>query len=177
MPCVRVVRKAPWKRLTGNGLQVRILCTAPNRIVVYMEAQRPRWRFKSFYAHLYALVAQWEEAIGLSPIKCEFESHRGYIIWSHRINGQFTGLSIRKCWVRVPLGSLWLSYNGQYLRLWIWRYGFDSHRSHLINAVCPGSEGAVLKTVGQKWLAGANPVCGAYRWMSRIEINKRCFDI
>ena len=28
-------------------------------------------------------------------------------------------------------------------------------------AVCPGSEGAVLKTVDQKWFAGANPVDGA----------------
>ena len=67
-----------------------------------------RWRFESSYAHyaglvelvytaasntageshkgsnplscIYALVAQSEEAIGLSPIKCEFESHRGYFI-------------------------------------------------------------------------------------------------
>ena len=38
------------------------------------------------------------------------------------------------------------------------------------HAVCPGSEGAVLKTVGLKRLAGANPVYGAYRWMSRIGI-------
>ena len=55
------------------------------------------------------------------------------------------------------------------------------------SAVCPGGEGAVLKTVGLKrWqgpsgtcyatnrpsrqarLAGSNPVCGDYRWMSRI---------
>lgn len=27
-------------------------------------------------------------------------------------------------------------------------------------AVCPGGEGAVLKTVGCKRLAGSNPVCG-----------------
>ena len=61
--------------------------------------------------------------------------------------------------------------------------------TYVRNAVCPGSEGAVLKTVGPKWwqgpsgtcyatnrpsrqarLAGANPVYGAYRWMSRIGI-------
>ena len=30
-----------------------------------------------------------------------------------------------------------------------------------MHAVCPGSEGAVLKTVDQKWFAGANPVDGA----------------
>ena len=29
-------------------------------------------------------------------------------------------------------------------------------------AVCPGGEGAVLKTVGPKGLAGSNPVRGAY---------------
>lgn len=29
------------------------------------------------------------------------------------------------------------------------------------HAVCPGGEGAVLKTVGLKRLAGSNPVCGA----------------
>lgn len=73
------------------------------------------------------------------------------IIWSHRINGQFTGLSIRKCWVRVSFRS-----------------GVDSPLGSLINAVCPGGEGAVLKTVGLSGLAGSNPVCGAYRWMSRI---------
>ena len=38
----------------------------------------------------------------------------------------------------------------------------------LINAVCPGCEGAVLKTIGLSGRAGSNPVCGAYRWMSRI---------
>lgn len=42
------------------------------------------------------------------------------------------------------------------------------------NAVCPGSEEAVLKTVGPKGLAGANPVYGAYRWMSRIGIAAGC---
>ena len=31
----------------------------------------------------------------------------------------------------------------------------------------------VLKTVGLKRLAGATPVYGAYRWMSRIAISKR----
>ena len=41
----------------------------------------------------------------------------------------------------------------------------------IINAVCPGSEEAVLKTVGPKGLAGANPVYGAYRWMSRIPLS------
>ena len=30
-------------------------------------------------------------------------------------------------------------------------------------AVCPGGEGAVLKTVDQKWFAGSNPVCSVYR--------------
>ena len=29
------------------------------------------------------------------------------------------------------------------------------------NAVCPGGEGAVLKTVGSRGLAGPNPVHGA----------------
>ena len=40
--------------------------------------------------------------------------------------------------------------------------GFDSRQSpcNLIYAVCPGGEGAVLKTVGLKGLAGSNPVCG-----------------
>ena len=32
-----------------------------------------------------------------------------------------------------------------------------------IYAVCPGGEGAVLKTVGLKGLAGSNPVHGAIR--------------
>ena len=31
----------------------------------------------------------------------------------------------------------------------------------LFFAACPGGEGAVLKTVGPKGLAGSNPVCGA----------------
>ena len=31
----------------------------------------------------------------------------------------------------------------------------------LKNAVCPGGEEAVLKTVGPSGLAGSNPVCGA----------------
>ena len=31
------------------------------------------------------------------------------------------------------------------------------------NAVCPGGEGAVLKTVGPRGLAGSNPVYGAIR--------------
>ena len=44
----------------------------------------------------------------------------------------------------------------------------------IINAVCPGSEEAVLKTVGPKGLAGANPVYGAHRWMSRIGIAAGC---
>lgn len=36
-------------------------------------------------------------------------------------------------------------------------------------AVCPGGEGAVLKTVGLKGLAGSNPVCGAiYAYAQRI---------
>ncbi len=41
--------------------------------------------------------------------------------------------------------------------------GFDSRQSpcNLIYAVCPGGEGAVLKTVGLFGLAGSNPVCGA----------------
>ena len=29
-------------------------------------------------------------------------------------------------------------------------------------AACPGGEGAVLKTVDQKWFAGSNPVCSAF---------------
>lgn len=36
---------------------------------------------------------------------------------------------------------------------------FDYYDSQY--AVCPGGEGAVLKTVGLKGLAGSNPVCGA----------------
>ena len=40
----------------------------------------------------------------------EFESHIRQLIRSHRINGKFTGPSSRKCWVRVPLGSLWMPY-------------------------------------------------------------------
>ena len=47
----------------------------------------------------------------------------------------------------------------------------------IINAVCPGSEEAVLKTVGPKGLAGANPVYGAYRWMSRIGIAADCKSV
>ena len=42
------------------------------------------------------------------------------------------------------------------------------------HAVCPGGEGAVLKTVGLKRLAGSNPVYGVYRWMSRIGIAADC---
>ena len=38
------------------------------------------------------------------------------------------------------------------------RFESSSHRSY---AVCPGGEGAVLKTVGCKRLAGSNPVHGA----------------
>lgn len=30
----------------------------------------------------------------------------------------------------------------------------------IVSAVCPGGEGAVLKTVGQKWLARSNRVYG-----------------
>ena len=35
-----------------------------------------------------------------------------------------------------------------------------------IFAVCPGGEGAVLKTVGCKRLAGSNPVYGVYLWIT-----------
>ena len=45
------------------------------------------------------------------------------------------------------------------------------------HAVCPGGEGAVLKTVGLKGLAGSNPVYGAYRWMSRIGIAADCKSV
>ena len=38
-------------------------------------------------------------------------------------------------------------------------YEFDPH--YPCYAVCPGGEGAVLKTVGPEGLAGSNPVCGA----------------
>ena len=38
--------------------------------------------------------------------------------------------------------------------------GLKGGRQNLY-AVCPGGEGAVLKTVGSKGLAGSNPVCGA----------------
>ena len=101
----------------------------------------------------------------------EFESHIRQLFWSHRINGQFTGLSIRKCWVRVPLGSLWLSYKGSTSDCGSEDMGsIPIGHTCIINAVCPGSEEAVLKTVGPKGLAGANPVYGAYRWMSRIGI-------
>ena len=34
-----------------------------------------------------------------------------------------------------------------------------------IFAVCPGGEGAVLKTVGCKRLAGSNPVYGVYLYL------------
>lgn len=33
---------------------------------------------------------------------------------------------------------------------------------NLASAACPGGEGAVLKTVGPRGLAGSNPVCSAY---------------
>ena len=39
-----------------------------------------------------------------------------------------------------------------------------------IYAVCPGGEGAVLKTVGPKGFAGSNPVCGAWDTHSNILI-------
>ena len=32
-----------------------------------------------------------------------------------------------------------------------------------IYAVCPGGEGAVLKTVGRNWLVGSNPMGGAIK--------------
>ena len=35
------------------------------------------------------------------------------------------------------------------------------------NGACPGGEEAVLKTVGQKWLAGSNPVRSAIRCVGR----------
>ena len=44
-------------------------------------------------------------------------------------------------------------------------------------AVCPGGEGAVLKTVGLKGLAGSNPVYGVHRWMSRIGIAADCKSV
>lgn len=40
--------------------------------------------------------------------------------------------------------------------------GFDTLSTHQIEyAVCPGGEGAALKAVGLKGLAGSNPVDGA----------------
>ena len=43
-------------------------------------------------------------------------------------------------------------------------------------AVCPGGEGAVLKTVGLKGLAGSNPVHGAIRkildFFKKLSYNK-----
>ena len=42
---------------------------------------------------------------------------------------------------------------------------FDSGAFHF--AVCPGGEGAVLKTVGCKRLAGSNPVHGVWVGMLR----------
>ena len=35
-------------------------------------------------------------------------------------------------------------------------------------AVCPGGEGAVLKTVGCKRLAGSNPVYGVYPYIHLV---------
>ena len=39
--------------------------------------------------------------------------------------------------------------------------GFESLSEYHLYAVCPGGEGAVLKTVGCNRLAGSNPVHGA----------------
>lgn len=36
------------------------------------------------------------------------------------------------------------------------------------NAACPGGEGAVLKTVGLKGLAGSNPVYGAQLYVYKL---------
>lgn len=45
----------------------------------------------------------------------------------------------------------------------------------IVSAVCPGGEGAVLKTVGQKWLARSNRVYGVLKIIivlkERIEMN------
>ena len=38
--------------------------------------------------------------------------------------------------------------------------GINTNALNNENAACPGGEGAVLKTVGPKGLAGSNPVCG-----------------
>lgn len=39
--------------------------------------------------------------------------------------------------------------------------GFEPHILHHLFAVCPGGEGAVLKTVGRKRFVGSNPMHGA----------------
>ena len=43
------------------------------------------------------------------------------------------------------------------------RFESSPRRSY---AVCPGGEGADLKSVGCKRLAGSNPVYGAYLWIT-----------
>ena len=40
----------------------------------------------------------------------------------------------------------------------------------MIYAICPGGEGAALKAVGLKGLAGSNPVDGA-KWLSKLAFN------
>ena len=47
-------------------------------------------------------------------------------------------------------------------------HGLKGGRQNLY-AVCPGGEGAVLKTVGPEGLAGSNPVCGAYTSVAQLE--------
>ena len=48
----------------------------------------------------------------------------------------------------------------------------STRRICAVNAVCPGGEGAVLKTVGLKGLAGSNPVHGAIKICPSTQIGK-----
>ena len=61
------------------------------------------------------------------------------------------------------------SSNGQETGLSLRQYEFDSRLpNHKINAVCPGGEGVVLKTISPKGLAGSNPVYGAIWTVSKV---------
>ena len=57
----------------------------------------------------------------------------------------------------------------------LWLRWFESILTHQIAyAVCPGGEGAALKAVGLKGLAGSNPVDGA-KWLSKFAFNSTVF--
>lgn len=49
------------------------------------------------------------------------------------------------------------------------------YKFNIYYAVCPGGEGAVLKTVGLYGLAGSNPVCGVKKSGIIDKGSRTCF--